>query len=81
MKITITIILFLISFLLSAQVDHLARFEIEHNTDAQDYIIVSNDRYGLLLVTPRYQGTTKEYPIELQFLDSNLKRLERENKR
>ena len=74
MKITITIILFLISFLLSAQVDHLARFEIEHNTDAQDYIIVSNDRYGLLLVTPRYQGTTKEYPIELQFLDSNLKR-------
>ncbi len=55
-----------------AQVDNLGRFEIEHNTIAQDYVLIPNFEHGALLVIPRFSPTTADNPVELYFLDAQL---------
>lgn len=65
----------MLSYSLLAQVSHLGRFELEYETEIQDYVLISNREHGALLVTPRFRNSTQDYPIDIQFLDNSLKQV------
>lgn len=55
-----------------AQMEHVARFEIEHDWDNVDYVVISNQEDGVLLIQPQYGGSSSNYPIVFNHLDNDL---------
>ena len=74
MRIFFTICLsVLIMSKLAAQVEHHARYETEHQWNNQDYMVISNEHKGVLLVKPLTPGTGKDATILFSHLNSELK--------
>lgn len=69
---TIWLTTLLLSDLL-AQVTHLNRYETEHQWNNQDYLVVSNEHKGILLVKPLIPGAGKNATILLTHLSTDLK--------
>ena len=68
-------ILFLILWvpgLALAQVQHLGRYELEHNWDNIDYVVISQEENGVLIVQPQLKGNNKQYPVVFHHLDKQL---------
>lgn len=68
-------ILFLILWvpgLTLAQVQHLGRYELEHNWDNIDYVVISQEENGVLIVQPQLKGNNKQYPVVFHHLDKQL---------
>ena len=70
--------LLLISLSLAAQVAHEGRFELEYETEIKDFVIIPNHEYGALIVTPRFRNSSQDYPVQLDFVDADLKGVWRE---
>lgn len=66
------LILCFFSLKLSAQIEHLGRYEIEHNWDNLDYVVVSNEEKGVLIVQPQFKNNSKNYDIIFHQLDKDL---------
>lgn len=71
-KRAIILLLCFISLPMSAQIQHLGRYEIEHDWDNLDYVVVSNDEKGVLIVQPQVKYNSKEYSIVFHQLDQDL---------
>ena len=57
---------------LSAQIEHLGRYEIEHDWDNLDYVVISNDEKGVLIVQPQLKTNSREYSVVFHQLDQDL---------
>jgi len=55
------------------QVEQLARFEIVHKSDLNDYVVISTRERGALILELQHNNTDKTYPVLLHNLDTNLK--------
>ncbi|WP_420388419.1 hypothetical protein [Roseivirga sp.] len=55
-----------------AQIEHISRYEIEHDWDNLDYVVISNEEKGVLVIQPQYSGSSNRYPIVFHHLDKNL---------
>ncbi len=55
------------------QVDYLNRYEVENDWDNIDYVVVSNEQRGVMLVKPIAPGAGKNATIEYSHLDTELK--------
>jgi len=65
--------LVLVGLELNAQINHLARYEIPHDWNNDDYIVVSKEEQGALIIEPVIQSGLKDYPIIFHHLNNDLK--------
>ncbi|MCE7993826.1 MAG: hypothetical protein HEP71_17700 [Roseivirga sp.] len=65
----------ILSCLAQAQVEFGERYEQKHNWLKDNYLVISNDEQGVLLVQADYDGSSKKYPLFLSHLDTELKRV------
>lgn len=63
------------SCLLQAQVEFGERYEQEHDWLKDNYLVISNDEEGVLLVQADYDGASKKYPLFLKHLDPTLEKV------
>ncbi len=60
------------SCLTQAQVEFGGRYEQEHNWLKDNYLVMSNEEEGVLLVQSDFDGSAKKYPIYLSHLNSDM---------
>jgi hypothetical protein len=61
--------------MLQAQLDFAARYEQKHNWLRDRYIVVPNDKEGVLIVQADYDAASKEYPIFFKHLNQDLEKV------
>lgn len=64
-------ILFAFSQLAKAQIENHKRFELEYEWRDEDYLLISNEKFGLTLVQADYRGITKDYTLAITQLDTD----------
>ena len=68
MKTTLSLLIgILLAPMAMAQVEFGARYEEDHDWTANDYLVISNDEDGVMLVTADYDDGPKKYPLILTF--------------
>ena len=55
-----------------AQINHVGRFETPHTGNNRNYLLISNEEHGATLVMPKFRQVNREYPIDIQFFDTDL---------
>ncbi len=58
---------------LCGQVEHVGRYETDHEWNNQNYIVVPNDKNGVLLIKPMTADAGKTISIQYSFLNTELK--------
>lgn len=72
MKQLLTISLLLICSLASAQMGHVGRYEQEYKWETDDFIVVSNEENGVLLVQSEYKVKDGAFPVHFALLNGKL---------
>ena len=67
----LTLLFFVISFC-QAQVKYLNRYETERKMNAENYVLIPNSEFGVLLVTPRSTIVSGNKLVDLVFLNNDL---------
>lgn len=55
-----------------AQVEHGPRYEQTHDWLNNSYLVISNEKEGVMLVQADFDASSKEYPMSLKYLNSDL---------
>lgn len=66
---------FLCTFSALAQVEFEERYEQEHDWSNNSYLVVSNEKEGLLLVQADFDAGSKTYPIYFKHLNTKLEKV------
>ena len=72
MKLTFILAILILTTAVQGQIEHLARYELEHDWDNLDYVVISNLEKGALVVQPQVKGMTDEYPVVFHHLNRDL---------
>ena len=76
MKKTLTLLLTLfITALAQAQVEYGPRYEQPHDWLNNSYLVISNEKDGVMLVQADFDAGMREYPIAMKLLNSDLEKV------